>query len=435
MDNNKTVPNNIEAEEAFLGSLLIDPTAMSRVTLQGGDLYLQKHRWIYETMQRIHARRDPLDFLTVTTDLEQRGHLEAVGGAVYISKLINAVPSAISIESYAALVEEAAVRRRLLDAASAIARLAYDEGKALSDVLDGAETTVFRARGQRQTTGNRKIEAVSQTVLDDLTGAQTSGTPLVFSTGYTDLDHKLKLRRGELTLVAARTSIGKTALLLNIAQRAAIAGLRVLFFSLEMTAETLVHRMIVSEGRVTLDELSSGVIRDEKWAYVVDDLAKFSTLPLWIDDTPSNSMPAIRAQALRLASTEGIDLVCVDYVQLVRGGEKVERRDLEIGLVTRGLKALSKELHCPVLAAAQLGRDAENSRPTLAHLRESGSQEQDADNVLFIHRPREITGNTAVEIIIAKQRQGPTGVVSMVWIPSRIAFVPKAYDNGGGRYA
>jgi len=427
-NNTKTVPHSIEAECATLGSLLIDPRAYYGVEpiISGGDFYLQKHRWIYESIAAIHTRRDPLDFLTLTTQLENTGHLEAIGGTAYISRLMNYVPSAVQAETYARIVEKTATRRRLLDAVSEIARLAYNEDLEINAVLDGAETAIFRARGERNFTGVRPIEQVAQTVIDSLEGAKRTGEPLVFSTGYTDLDKKFKLRKGEVTLIAARTSMGKTALLLNLAQRAAIAKLGVLFFSLEMTAEALVHRLIVSEGRITLDELASGIIQDSRWGTVIDDLTKSAELPMWIDDTASNSIPAIRAQALRLASEEKIDLVCVDYVQLVRAGEKTEKRYQEIGVIMRALKALAKELNCPVLACSQLSRAAENVRPSLADLRESGDQEQDADNVLFIYRSRDSNGPTAAEIIIAKQRQGPTGVVPMVWIPKRVSFVPKA---------
>lgn len=424
----KTVPYNIEAEQAVLGAVLIDPLCIYQVStiLNAGDFYLQKHAWIYDALRSLSTHRKPIDFLTLTSELESAGRLAGVGGAAYITQLTSVVPSAISVKAYAQIVADAAIRRRLLAAAQQVAKLAYDEDKPLDEVLDGAETQIFNARGQRNADNLLKAEVIAEQVYSDLETAQNSGEPLVFSTGYTDLDYKMKLRRGELTLVAARTSMGKTALLLNVAQRASLAGLNVLFFSLEMTAQSLFHRLMVSEGRVTLDELSSGMIPNEKWVAVVDDMTKFSEIPLWVDDTSQISLPAIRAQALRLATETKIDLVCVDYIQLVKAGERTEKRYQEIGVVMRGLKALSKDLNCPVWAASQLRRSAEGVEPTLADLRESGDQEQDADNVLFIHRQRYGDGAQVAQVIIAKQRQGPTGRVQMVWIPHRLSFVPAA---------
>ena len=324
---------------------------------------------------------------------------------------------------YAVIVSQMATRRELLDAASAIAKVAYDEGLEIDEALGRAESEVYAVR--RSDSGNMLslAEAVSE-VYTEFELIQDGKMPAVVPTGYSDIDRYLHgWRRQEQSVIASRPGIGKTALLIALAIKSAKAGYGTLIFSAEMSFKMVVKRMLQAAGVTNLPGLSDRV----DWAGISDNMGQLADLPLWIDDTPNIGVMDLRAKAMRLSSRLRIDHIFVDYVQLIRGPRMRRERYLEIGDITKQLKQLARELDNHVCTAAQLSRKAENIRPTLDALKESGAIEEDADNVIFLHRPREIPDGTEVvstEVIIAKQRNGPTGSATLAWMPKRVTFVP-----------
>ncbi len=420
----KTVPQNVEAEEAVLGALMIDPEGLFRVLsfLRAEDFYLQKHRWIYEAILAIHERRDPIDFLTLTTELESRGQLASVGGAAYVSHLLNVVPSAINVESYARLVEQAAVRRRLLDAASEIARYAYDEAMSIDQVVDRAEKTLFGVSQRRITRDLQPVREVVQRYYDRVEYLYAhQGEPMGVPTGFRDLDRLLGgFQRSDLLILAARPGVGKTSLMLTFALRAAEHHRTVALFSLEMSAEQLVQRLVSQLSRIDAHRLRLGRVQDDEWPRFAEAIGHLSDLPIYIDDTPSISVLQLRAKSRRLASERGVDIIFVDYLQLMEADVRSDNRVQEVSYISRSLKSLARELDVPLMAASQLSRAVEQRAdkvPVLSDLRESGSLEQDADIVMFIYRDELYHPETErphiADIIIAKHRSGPTGSVQL----------------------
>ena len=375
----KTVPHNIEAEEAVLGALLIDPEGIFRVLpfLRAEDFYLQKHRWIYESIIRIHDRRDPIDFLTLTTELEQREQLEAVGGAAYISQLINAVPSAVGIESYGRLVEQTAVRRRLLDAVSDIARLAYDEKLPIDQVVDKSEQALFGVSQQRATRDLQPIQEVVQRYYDRVEYLYAHrGEPMGVPTGFHDLDRVLGgFQRSDLLILAARPGVGKTSLMITFALKAAEKGRTVALFSLEMSAEQLAQRMVAAISQIDAQRLRLGQLQDDEWPRFADAIGHLSDLPIYIDDTPSISVLQLRTKCRRLASERPLEMVFVDYLQLMNSDIHSDNRVQEVSYISRSLKGIARELDIPLMTASQLSRAVEqrtDKKPVLSDLRESG---------------------------------------------------------------
>jgi len=420
----KTIPQNIEAEEAVLGALLIDAEAIFRVLsfLRAEHFYLQKHRWIYEAILGLHEQREPVDFLTLTAALERQEQLQAIGGSAYILQLISAVPSAINVESYAHMVEQASVRRRLLEVASEIAKLAYDEEKGIGEVVDQSERALFAVSQQRIARDLRPVQEVVGTYRDYLYNLYAHrGELMGVTSGFRDLDRLLGgFQRSDLVIVAARPGVGKTSLLLTMALKAAEKGKLVAIFSLEMSAEQLVQRMISSLSRVDAQRLRIGNLQDEDLPKIEDAIGHLADLPIYIDDTPALTPLQLRTKCRRLHSEHGLDMAYVDYLQLMTADTRTENRVQEVSYLSRMLKALARELDTPVLTASQLSRAVEqrqDRRPVLSDLRESGSIEQDADVVMFIYRddmyhPETQQLNIA-EIIVAKHRSGPVGTVQL----------------------
>lgn len=429
------VPYNEAAEEAVLGSILIDPECIHdlRGRLQPEHFYLRKHRWIYEAILRLDRQHTPLDYLTLTSELDDRQQLEQIGGGAYISSLINAVPSAINADAYADEIRGDWLRRRLLNIASEIAKAAHDESKPPREALTDVESRLFQLhdKAQRAERQPKKFNRVADEVWARLQRASESDQRLAFPTGYSGIDAKLGgLMRGGLYVVAARPGIGKSALLGNFAYKIAYRGRHVAMFNLEMTNRQFFHRLLVMQGYGNLTQLENGTLPDGDWAKVAEGIGAHSELPIWSDEQPALTVPELRAKAIRLASRYGLDVVFVDYAQLMRSTEQWGgSRQQQMGEVTRGLKRLAKELDIPVVTAVQLNRKAEGVRPQLEHLREAGDFENDADAVLLIHRSRnpQVDPRTHVVpalVIIAKHRHGPTGDVPVGWIPHRVAFVP-----------
>ncbi len=420
----KTIPQNIEAEEAVLGALLIDPEAIYRVLpfLHSEDFYLQKHSWVYQAVMTLHESRQPLDFLTLNTELERREQLEAIGGAAYIAQLINAVPSAINVESYAHLVEETAIRRRLLDAASSIAKLAYDEEHPVDQAVDQSEQLLFGISEKRVTRDLQPIQEVIQRYYDRVEYLYAHrGEPMGVPTGFIDLDRMLGgFQRSDLIIIAARPGVGKTSLLLTFALKAAEKQKTVAIFSLEMSAEQIVQRMVAAHSKIDAQRLRLGDIHDDEWPLFSDAISHLSELPIFIDDTPAVSSIQLRTKCRRLHSEHGLDLVMIDYLQLMTSDVRSDNRVQEVSFLSRSLKGLARELDVPLLTASQLSRAVEqrtDKRPVLSDLRESGSIEQDADIVMFIYRDELYRPETEkphiAELIISKHRSGPTGTVQL----------------------
>jgi replicative DNA helicase len=418
-------PQNTEAEEAVLGGLLIDPDAIIRVAtiLRPEDFYREKHAWIYDAIQILHERREPVDFLTVCDELERRGQLKEVGGAAFITSLINAVPTSIHVEHYARIVERTATRRRLLDAAGQIAALAYQEADDVEEVVDHAEQILFGVSERRIARELVPIKVVLSEYYDRIEYlTRHKGEMIGIPTGFSDIDRLLGgLQRSDMVILAARPSVGKTSLALSIAHSATKKyGQRVAFFSLEMSDEQVVQRLISAETAIDSQRLRRGDIAEDEWGRFMKATSDLAETLFYIDDTPSISALELRTKARRLHAEVGIDLLVVDYLQLMRGDYRSENRVQEISTISRSLKALARELNVPVLALSQLSRSVESrqdKRPILSDLRESGALEQDADVVIFIYRDEMYNENTErqniADIMVSKHRNGPTGTVSL----------------------
>ena len=423
-ESTRIAPHSVEAEEAVLGSILINPEALHDVSsfLQGEDFFIVRHGWIWEAMQRLHLRREAVDYLTVIEELRNAGQIDEVGGPAYLTYLINNTPTSIHAEAYGRIVERAAIRRRLLDAASEIARLAHNEDSEIDEVIDQAEAALFTATERRLVHELVPISDVLSTYFDHVEYLythpdETHGVP----TGFTDLDKLLGgMQKSDLLIIAGRPGIGKSSWLISAALNAARHGQRVAIFSLEMSKEQLVQRMIAAETGINSQTLRLGQLTPQDWDRFVQAADRLSKLPIYLDDTPALSALQLRTKSRRLWAQTGLNLIVVDYLQLMTSGMRVDNRVQEISLISMGLKQLARELNVPVLAAAQLSRAVEqrqDKRPQLSDLRESGSIEQDSDVVMFIYRDdaydEETEKPNVAEIIVAKHRNGPTGKVEL----------------------
>lgn len=435
MTTDRLPPQNIEAEQSVLGSLLIDPDAILKVStfLRPEDFYRETHQRIYSAILQLHERRMPADFITVVDELERQGQLDFVGGAAYITSLINMVPTSIHVEHYARIVERAAIMRRLITAAGQIAALAYEERDDVDAVIDEAERILFEVSQRRVSRSLVPISEIIKSYYDRIEFLvehrdQTLGVP----TGFADLDRLLGgLQPSDLIIIAARPSMGKTSLAVSIAMNAALKHNAVVaIFTLEMAAEQLVQRMISGQTGIDSQRLRLGRIEDIEWEKFTHASGVLSEAAIFVDDTPSPSPMEIRTKARRLAAEYDLDLIIVDYLQLMQAGDRrVENRVQEISYISRSLKSLARELKVPVVALSQLSRAVEARQdkiPQLADLRESGSIEQDADVVMFIYRDEMYNPDTdrahIADIIVAKHRNGPTARVSLRFEPSLTQF-------------
>jgi replicative DNA helicase len=421
----KTTPANLEAEESVLGALLIDPDAVIKVAsfLRADDFYREKNGWIYQAVIDLHERRQPADFVTVVDELERRNQLQETGGAAYVIALINNTPTAVHVEHYAHIVERTATLRRLIGAASQIAALAYEEADDLDEVVDRAEQLIFGVSERRVRRDLTPIRQIMHGVVDRIDFLHRhKGGILGVPSGFSKIDKLLGgFQKSDLIVLAARPGVGKTSLALNIAVNAAKRyGQRVAFFSLEMSNEQLVQRLLAAETGINQQRLRSGEIQDDEWQMLVEAAGVLSDTLLFIDDTPAMSALELRTKARRLQAEFGLDLLIVDYLQLMRSDARVENRVQEISYITRSLKSLARELEAPLLALSQLSRAVESRsdhKPILSDLRESGSIEQDSDIVMFIYREELVKENTErkniADIIVAKHRNGPTDIVPL----------------------
>jgi len=434
----RMVPHSVEAEEAVLGSLLIDPESIFRVSpfLHADDFYIVKHRWVYEACLALHERREPIDFVTVTEELEKREQLAEIGGPAFVSHLINIVPTAIHAEGYGRIVERTAVRRKLIQAASDIAQYAYDEAGDVDETIDKSEQALFAVSQRRQ---SRELVPISDVVRSYYERIEYlydhRGEVLGIPTGFLDLDKLLGgLQRSDLIIVAARPGVGKTSLMLSMALNAARKyHQRVAIFTLEMSNEQVVQRLVSAETGIDSQRLRKGELNDEEWPLFVQAQSALGDTLIYLDDTPSISALQLRTKARRLHAEHGLDLIIVDYLQLMSGDTRSENRVQEISYLSRSLKGLARELNLPVLAASQLSRSVEqrsDKRPVLSDLRESGSIEQDADVVMFIYRDdiydTQSERKNVAEIMVAKHRNGPTGTVELYFRNQLAQFVNAA---------
>lgn len=424
----KLPPHSLDAEEAVLGSLLIDPDAIYDVAsfLLPEAFYRAQNKWIYESILALSERREPIDFITLVEELRRREQLEELGGEAYVIDLLNAVPTSINARSYARLVEAASTRRKMLSAASTIANLAYDEAEDINVVIDRAEQALFSISEQRTTRDLTPIKQIAHEYLDRIQELHERGGDIIgVPTGYSDLDRLLGgLNKSDLLILAARPGMGKTSLQIGIALTAALKhGKRVAMFNLEMSGEQLVQRMIAAETKIDSQRLRRGQLADHEWPIFMEAIGRLSEARIFIDDTPSITPNQLRTKCRRLYAEHGLDMVIIDYLQLMQAERTTNNRVQEISEISRGLKGLARELDVPVLAAAQLSRAVEqrqDKRPLLSDLRDSGSIEQDADIVMFIYRDEYYNPDTTerpniAELNIAKHRNGPTGAIDLYW--------------------
>ncbi|HUF29222.1 MAG TPA: replicative DNA helicase [Gemmatimonadaceae bacterium] len=437
----RRAPWSEDAERAVIAAMLMDQDALLRATEHVVDtmFYREGHRRIFRAMVTISDRGDVVDPLTLVEELSRRGELEAAGGKDYIGFLLDVVPTAANVEYHARIVQEKAILRGVIETCTSLVTEAYDGKLLAAELLDEAEQRVFQLSQQRGTDGFIRIKQLMWPTMERIEALQRGGRSITgVPSGFADLDEITSgFQPSDLVIVAARPSMGKTALVLNIAQHVAIEeNTAVAIFSLEMSKESLVQRMLTAEARVDSQMLRKGKLRDDEYPRIAKAAGILSSAPIWIDDTPGVSLLEMRSKARRLKAETDIGLLIVDYLQLMTGPSGSENRQQEISQVSRSLKALAKELHVPVVALSQLSRapeqrTGEGKRPQLSDLRESGAIEQDADLVMFIYRPevyegaQDKDGNSLegrAEIIVGKQRNGPTGTVSLFFHKSYTRF-------------
>jgi len=436
-------PQNIEAEQSILSSILIDPDPAALFDtleiLSPEDFYKTAHQNIFEAVCGLVAKNEPVDLITVKNHLQETGLLEAVGGGAYLAELVESAPYAVNIRHYATIIKNKSVLRRLIENASTIARQCFENPTDVESVIDFAERSVFEVAEKKTNKAYFQLNQIIKSNISTISANQGKWITGVAS-GFERLDNMTSgFQNSDLIILAARPSMGKTAFALNIARNAAVSsGLPVAFFSLEMSKEQLSMRLLTAEARVNAFRLRSGHISKEDWIKITDAASLLDTVPIYIDDSAGLTVMEIRAKARRMKKEKNIGLIVVDYLQLMRPTTTGERRDLEVSEMSRSLKSLAKELDIPIIVLSQLNRAPEQNhdkRPLLSHLRESGSLEQDADVVLFIYRDEvynkaEDNANRGVaEIIIGKQRNGPIGKVFLQFEASYTRFQDLATEN------
>ncbi len=435
MDLGKIPPQDIEAEQAVIGSMLTDVEAVNVAieSLKTEDFYREDHKLIYEAITHIYNRAEPIDIITLKAELTTMGKFEAVGGLEYLASLPDKVPTTTNVSRYVKIVEDKSMLRNLIKTADEIKESGYDEQEAIEDIMDNAERSIFNIMEKKNAKGYTSIKDIlveSFNQLEELYNRKEyiTGVP----SGFTDLDRRTAGFHGsELILIAARPAMGKTAFALNIATHAAVRGnIPVAVFSLEMSKEQLGNRILCSEALVDSNKIRTGELNEEEWGKLAQTSGELSNAKIFVDDTPGLNVMEIRARSRKLKLEKGIGLIVIDYLQLITGNaRRGGSREQEIAEISRSLKILAKELEVPVIALSQLSRAVEarpDHRPMLSDLRESGSIEQDADIVMFIYRDDYYNEDSEkkgiAEVIIAKQRSGSTGTVELAWLPSYTKF-------------
>ena len=433
LDYNPIPPQNLDAERAVLGALLQDQEAVvtAMETLKAEDFYDPRHQAVFEAISRVNQLSRGVDLVTVDDELRRSGQIDSVGGTEYLATLTQMVPTTVNWSHYADIVREKAVLRRLIGASNEIARMGYQQQELLPDILNRSEKLIFDIAMKQgvgaELEGARTILARTYEQIGEL--AKQKGGISGVTTGLRDLDSCLTgMHGGELILIGARPSMGKTTIAINIATNAARSGKTVAVFSLEMPREQIMMRILCSEARVDMQAVRSGSLKDKDWDRLCLALPVVAKMPLYVDDTAGMSPAQLRSRCRRLMLEKGLDLIVIDYLQLMTADGRNENRQLEVSEISRSLKAIALELKVPLIACAQLSRantQRSDKRPMLSDLRDSGSIEQDADVVMFLHRPGyydEQADKNLAELIVAKQRNGPLDTIKLSWLPECTMF-------------
>ena len=431
----KIPPHDIDAEQAVLGSMLTDKEAVNAAieSLKEDAFYRDDNRIIFQAIVNLYSKSEPIDIITLKDELESMDKFEQVGGYEYLASLPDKVPTTANVQKYIKIVEEKSILRNLIKTANEIIELGYDPTEDVEDIMDGAEKKIFdimQSKNQKGYTPIKDVLVESFTKLEELYNRKQhiTGVP----TGFAELDYKTAgLHGSELILVAARPAMGKTAFALNLATNAALRGnAPVAIFSLEMSKDQLVNRILCSEAMVDSNKVRTGKLDENDWVKLAGAIGPLSEAEMYIDDTPGISVMEIRTKCRKLKMEKNIGLVVIDYLQLVQGNKRTASREQEISEISRSLKILAKEINVPVIALSQLSRAVEqrpDHRPMLSDLRESGAIEQDADIVMFLYRDdyynKESEKKDIAEVIIAKQRGGQTGTVELLWMGNYTKFV------------
>lgn len=430
----KIPPHNSEAEQTVLASTLIDHVAVEKVInlLSSEDFYYEANREIFDSIKQVHIQNIPVDILTVSEELKKRGKIDYVGGFEYLAKLTENIITSKNVEAYCNIIREKSTLRKLISASNEIIEKGYKENDDVQRIIELAESRIFSISQNRSINSFSEIKDVLMTVFNSLEErAMNKGSITGLTTGYNDLDRMTSgLQRSDLVLLAARPSMGKTALALNIAMNSVKTGASVALFSLEMSKEQYVQRIISMESMVDSSKLRTGNLDDDDWTRLISTMSTISNYNIFIDDSAAISVFEVMSKCRRLKIEKGLDLIVIDYLQLMSDGTNSNNRQQEISNISRGLKALAREMDCPVMALSQLSRAPElrqDHRPIMSDLRESGAIEQDADVVLMLYRDEyyfkeESEKKGITDVIIAKQRNGPVGTVELAWISQYTKF-------------
>jgi len=428
------VPHNRESEEAVVGAVLINPEAYYDIAqfLQAEDFYIHRHRWIWDAYTSLHEQRIPIDVLTLSEELERRGQLEEIGGRAFLTALVNQVPTSLNAAAYAHIVEGHSIRRKMIAAANAIASVAYNEDMQVASVMDEAEKAVFNVSERRLRHDVKPIRDVLQDYYERIDAAARRGEEIYgVPTGFIDLDKLLRgLQPSDLLIIAGRPGQGKTGFLLSVAKNAALTHKKhVAVFSLEMSNTQVAERLISQQTGLASQNLRTGSLDENGFALLAEAVEKLSETHIFLDDTPALTPIQLRTKCRRLHLEHRLDLIIVDYLQLMTGDTRTDNRVQEVSYISRNLKVLARELNVPVLAAAQLSRAVEqraDKEPQLSDLRESGSLEQDSDIVMFIYRPDEWADDEGkknlVKLRVAKHRNGPTDEINLIFLNKLAKF-------------
>jgi replicative DNA helicase len=438
-------PQALEAERAVLGAMMLDKMAIGHALeiLDEGCFYRRAHQRIFLAMLSLFDRSEEADLVTVSEELKRKGWLEEVGGSAYVAGLLESTATAANVQYHAHIVLEKATVRKLIDAATGIVTSSFEQRFPANELLDKAEEAIFAISDRRLKKSFVSVREMMKATMEQIEERARLRNPITgVPTGFMDLDLKTSgFQKSDLIIVAGRPSMGKTAFCLNVAENAAMKhGLPVAVFSLEMSKEQLIQRLLCSQARVPGHKLRSGFLRDNEWTQLAVAASRLADMPIYIDDTASPTVLELRAKARRLKSEIDLSMVIIDYLQLIRGNTNAENRQQEVSQITRALKALAKELGIPVVALSQLSRAVESrggdKRPMLSDLRESGSIEQDADIVLFVYRPsmyeKTDENENLAEIIIAKQRNGPTDTINLTFLRDLTRFESQDRRHAGG---
>lgn len=445
-------PQNIEAERAVLGAILLDGESLVRtletLATDGSDFYSPAHQILFAAMVELFDHNTPVDIVTVTGKFKDSVELDSLGGISYLTELLEGTPTAANINYYTKIVKQKSMARRLIHAATDIIAESYESGDKVEDLMDDAERIIFNVSQERASKSFYAMKDIIKDTFEAVEKLYEQDSHITgISSGFQDLDNLTSgLQKSDLIIIAGRPGMGKTAFAVNVMENAALkSNIPVALFSLEMSKEQLTQRMLASKAKVDLKRLRNGRLREEDWGHLTNAVGALYEAPIYIDDTPAQSVLEIRAKARRWKSEYGLEMIIIDYLQLIRGKSGIDSREQEISDVSRSLKALAKELNIPVIALSQLSRRAEQrekARPQLSDLRESGAIEQDADVVMFVYRegiynkcecPEDLTCTCGrrygAELIVEKQRNGPTGTVPLTFIKEHTRFEDRAQND------